>query len=134
MSKNQLIARLRITPSFGCGPQHRTLKLVQINGNFRLDVKDWSKFGSNKKHERIPLCTADVQQQIALLKQASIPAFPVSPMVCDGQYIELTIYGESSTLTLGWWTIAPEGAEVVDAFISWLASKATLVQPRAHDG
>ncbi|SDU27574.1 hypothetical protein SAMN05216296_2795 [Pseudomonas pohangensis] len=123
MSKNELIARLRITPSFGCGPQHRTLKLVQINGNFRLDVQDWRKFGSNQK-QRIPLIAADVQQQIAMLKQASITAFPVSPMVCDGAYIELTIYGESSTLNLGWWTIAPEGAEAVKAFADWLTAKA----------
>lgn len=122
MNRRQIIARLRITPSWGMGPEHSTLKLVQIKESFRLEVHDWSKFGSNKR-QQIPLDSAEVEQQLALLKRATIPAFPFSPMVCDGAYIELTIYGELSTVTLGWWTIVPEGAEAVKAFTNWLAEK-----------
>ena len=61
-----------------------------------------------------------VQEQWDALKTCTVPAFPVSPMVSDGEYVELTIEGEQSTLTLGWWTIAPEGAEPVAAFADWL--------------
>ena len=127
MTVRDPVARLRVTPSFGCGPQKLTLTLVQLNGSFRLEVQDSRYFSNDKKRWRVALNTTDVQQQIIKLKQASVPAFPVSPDVCDGAYIELTIQGEMSTLTLGWWTLPPEGAEEVAAFANWLREQAVVV-------
>ena len=125
MNDREQIALLRIIPSVGCGPQELTIALVQLNGSFLLDVQDSSEFSSRKrKRWRVALNSTDVQQQIIKLKQASVPAFPVSPDVCDGEYIELTIKGEMSTLTLGWWTLPPEGAEEIAAFANWLREQA----------
>ena len=101
---------------------------MQLNGSFLVDVQDSNEFSNRKrKRWRVALNSTDVQQQIIKLKQASVPAFPVSPDVCDGEYIELTIQGEMSTLTLGWWTLPPEGAEEVAAFANWLREQAVVV-------
>lgn len=126
MRANILIARLRITPSFGCEPQRITLSLIERPDGFHLDVRDWRKFGKSQKG-RIQLEDTDVRRQIFKLKNASIPAFPVSPDVLDGEYIELTIHGEMSTLMLNWWTLAPDGADVLGSFADWLRSHARFV-------
>jgi len=56
----------------------------------------------------------------AALRNATVPAMPVSPPVCDGSHIELRIEGEGATLTLCWWALAPEGAEVLGEFSEWM--------------
>lgn len=127
MTEREPIARLRITPSMGCGPRELTISLVQLKGSFRLDVQNSIEYSNRKKRWRVALASTDVQQQITKLKQVSVPAFPVSPSVEDGEYIELTIHGEMSTLTLGWWTLPPEGAEEVAAFADWLREQAVEV-------
>jgi hypothetical protein len=58
--------------------------------------------------------------QLDHLKQLSIPAYPISPQICDGSYWKLTIKGEFSSLSLGWWTAAPQGAERLADFAEWL--------------
>lgn len=63
---------------------------------------------------------AEVQDRLTALKQATVPALPISPQVCDGEYVELTVEGECSTLTLGWWTLPPQGAERLAEFADWL--------------
>lgn len=68
----------------------------------------------------------EVTKKLHDLRKINVPAFPVSPLVMDGEYVELTIFGEHSTLSLGWWTIAPEGAEGICEFSEWLRSHAYL--------
>lgn len=43
------------------------------------------------------------------------------------------IEGEYSALTLGWWTIAPEGAEGVSEFADWLRETALGSEEEGSD-
>lgn len=55
-----------------------------------------------------------------MLRQLTVPAYLTSPAVCDGEQLELTVEGESSRLTVSWWTLAPKGAEGLAEFVHWL--------------
>jgi hypothetical protein len=63
---------------------------------------------------------AEAQEQLVRLRRLTVPAYPVSPLVTDGEHLELTVEGQSSSLTLNWWTIAPDGAEGLAEFANWL--------------
>ena len=113
------LARLRITPSWGVHPLPvTTLRLVQSGGEYYIEV--CVQTGRSRKSSRVVVSSLEVKNWLERLRKATVPAFPVSPMVCDGEYVELQVEGEYSTLTIGWWTIAPEGAEGVAEFADWL--------------
>ncbi len=120
MVDRRVIARLRITPCGLFEPVTHTISLQQLNADYRLEVVE--RNGLTKKQSRwlIEVGTTEVQEQLASLQKATVPAFPVSPLVCDGEYVELMVEGAFSTLTLGWWTIAPQGAEQFSEFADWL--------------
>ena len=63
------------------------------------------------------------------LRNATLPAFPISPLVCDGEYVELRVCGTYANLTLGWWTIAPDGAEAYADFAAWLRDVGAQADP-----
>ncbi|OAI02235.1 hypothetical protein A1353_17145 [Methylomonas methanica] len=113
------LACLRITPSgyFQPAATHK-LTLVQQGDNCWIETAE--QLGRKRKQSRTSVAPETVAQQLELLRNASIPAFPISPLVCDGEYEELTIHGEFSNLTLGWWTIAPAGADGLAEFAGWL--------------
>jgi len=92
--------------------------LVQRGQQFRVETN--VQRGRTRKSWRIDVSPGEVEEQLQLLKKATVPAFPIGRPVCDGAYVELTIEGESSALTLGWWTMAPEEAEVLSDFADWL--------------
>lgn len=69
---------------------------------------------------RVEVDALEAEQRLAQLRKCRVPAWPESPQVCDGAYVELTVHGVGSTLTLGWWTLAPEGAEGFARFAQWL--------------
>jgi len=120
MTDRQLIAQLRITPSglFECNIP--TIMLEQVDGAYEIAVIEQDGITSEETQRSISVATELVDQQLAVLKTLTVPAFPVSPVVCDGQHVELLINGECSSLTLGWWTQAPEGGEGVSEFADWL--------------
>lgn len=113
------LARLRIMPSWGCAPlPTASLRLVQEGGECRIETT--VQTGRRRKYWRVVVSPSDVDEQLALLRDSRIPAYPVSPMVCDGEYVELAIPGEFANLTVGWWTEPPQGAETLAAFSEWL--------------
>ena len=117
----QRIARLRVRPSFGLlseAPGY-TLTLLRVAVGYRLEA---ISLGKPRQRRKVDVDAVDAERWLAALKKATVPAFPCSPMVCDGEYLELTVEGECSTLTLSWWTIAPTGAEVVEEFANWMRS------------
>lgn len=121
MANQELIARLRITP---CGtlfdPVKRTIELQRNGDEYRLDVFEQNLLTKKKFRRSKSIDGVAVQDRLVGLKNASVPAFPISPLVCDGEYVELMINGESASLTLGWWTIPPEGAERLGEFADWM--------------
>lgn len=124
MADRRLVARLRITPCGMFEPITHTISLEQIGSNHFVTAVERNGQTKKQVRQRIAISERVVQEQLDKLKQATIPAFPVSPMVCDGSYLELTIEGECSTLTLGWWTIEPEGAECLSEFADWMQEMA----------
>jgi hypothetical protein len=113
------LASLRITPSYGLPPlPTNKLSLVQQGESYWIETIE--QLGRKRKQSRTSVAPETVAQQLERLRNATIPAFPISPLVCDGEYEELTIYGEYSTLTLGWWTLSPFGADALADFAGWL--------------
>ncbi|ACD94569.1 hypothetical protein [Trichlorobacter lovleyi] len=126
------LARLRITPSCGFMPLSvHLLKLVQRGDAYHIQVTEQQ--GPSRKRWRVTVPADEVTQQLDLLRRATLPAFPVSPLVCDGEYVELTIHGEFSDLTLGWWTIAPDGAESLSDFADWMRKLALPDEEESDD-
>lgn len=126
------LALLRISPSWGCAPLPVcTVILVQLGQQCRVETN--VQRGRTRKCWQIAVSPGEVAEQFQLLKKATVPAFPISPQVCDGEYVELTIKGELSELTLGWWTIAPEGAEVLSDFAAWLKEKGLAGENASDD-
>lgn len=120
MTNKRVLARLRIEPCGVFGSVTRTISLQQMGTDYSLEVVEREKLTKTRSCWRVPISEGDVKAQLDALKQATIPAIPISPMVCDGEYLELTVEGEFSKLTLGWWTIAPKGAACLSNFADWL--------------
>lgn len=116
----QVFARLRVTPAGGVTPISQTYTLQLQHDTFRILFVE--RDGVSKRHTRryVTLAAAEAQEQLARLQRLTIPAYPVSPVVSDGEHLEVTVEGHSSSLTLSWWTIAPDGAEGLAEFAHWL--------------
>lgn len=113
------LARMSIHPSgYGDPLPLQTLKLIKQGDDYRVETTE--QIGRKRKHWRAVVTPEDATRQMGLLRKASLPAFPISPLVCDGEYIELTIHGNFSDLTLGWWSAAPEGTDALADFSEWL--------------
>ncbi|HSD37966.1 MAG TPA: hypothetical protein VLC92_10705 [Rhodocyclaceae bacterium] len=121
MDNRRELARLRITPSMSWGGAvTSTVSLEQTGSDFYVVSVEETQLTEEQRLRRVAVSEAEVKERLAVLKRSTVPAFPVSPTVCDGSYVELTVEGESSTLALGWWTDAPEGAECLSEFADWL--------------
>jgi hypothetical protein len=115
----KVIARLKVTPAFGAPPLTSEIyRLYEKDGLFFLEQTEVQ--GRRRTRKSIQMESQAVAPWLESLRNATVPAMPISPPVCDGAYIELQIEGEGSTLTLGWWTLAPEGAEVLGEFAGWM--------------
>ena len=126
MPDRHVIARLSIEP---CGLFERvkhTISLVSLDSNYRLEVLERDYLERKKKRRFFALNKTEVDEQLAILRDATVPAFPVSESVCDGWYSELMVTGENSTITLGWWVLTPKGAEKFVDFACWLEKAAGL--------
>ncbi len=116
------LAKVCINPSWGYEPlPNETFRLLQV-GESHI-VERVQQIGRSRKTQRLPVPMVEVQSQLEALRSAHVPAFPCSPLSCDGSYVEVVIYGEGSTLSMGWWVTAPMGAEVLADFADWILGK-----------
>jgi len=76
--------------------------------------------GRSHKRSRTEVTALEVDHQFDRLRTATVPAYPASPMVCDGGYMGLLISADRANLAFGWWTGVPGGAEAVTDFAQWL--------------
>ena len=76
--------------------------------------------GGEKKKSFRNVSVLEVGHQFELLRNATICAYPTTQMVCDGAYVEVRIKGDCADLTLGWWTIPPQGADAISVFSDWM--------------
>ncbi|WP_345065737.1 hypothetical protein [Acidovorax lacteus] len=102
------------------GPSSTTVTLEQRGPRFAAVVVERSPWVPRPARRRVAVDAQEVERHLAQLRRCRVPAWPESPPVCDGAYVELTVHGAGSTLTLGWWTLAPEGAEGFARFARWL--------------
>lgn len=116
----QVLARLRVTPSGGIAPAVQTFTLERQEDTFRLVIVERNGFTRQQTRRRIPISSAIATERLETLRKLTVPAYPISPGVCDGEQLELTVEGESSRLTVSWWTIAPQCAEGLSEFAQWL--------------
>jgi hypothetical protein len=119
MIEKKVLAKLRISPCYGAYPLKKsTFRLVQIGSTFQIEGT--MQVSQARSHWVVKLSTDEVIDQLEKINKATLPAFPVSPMVCDGEDIELTIYGICSVMTLSWLTAGPKDADVLIDFADWL--------------
>lgn len=122
MADWHVLARLRVTPSWGVGPAVEIFTLERQEDKFRLVIVERNGFTRQQTRRRVPISTAIAEERLGTLRQLTVPAYPISPAVCDGEHLELTVEGESSRLTVSWWTLAPKGAEGLAEFAHWLCA------------
>jgi hypothetical protein len=120
MIEKMTLVKLRISPNFpGSGIKSRTYTLVKEPNKYSAQATIQELSGASKSW-RVDIPDDAFNQQWSKIKKAKLPAFPVSPHVLDGRYIELTIYGEHASLNMSWWTEAPKGAKALEDFSGWL--------------
>ncbi|GJL73331.1 MAG: hypothetical protein NMNS01_25300 [Nitrosomonas sp.] len=76
-----------------------------------MDAKN--KRISSKKRQ----VSSDIEKTIKLLSTIQIPAFPKHQMDCDGEFTELEIGGYAGKSSFRWWSVPPEGWEVLDEIV-----------------
>ena len=126
MPDRRVVARYRIEPCSLFERVIHTVTLVTVDSNYRLEVVERDCSVRKQKRRFLAMNRIEVDEQLAILRDATVPAFPVSEPVCDGWYSELMVTGENSTITLGWWVITPKGAEKFGDFAYWLEKAAGL--------
>ncbi len=134
MANRTVVARLRITPCGLFEPITQTITLEQIDAAYRVAAIERNGLTRKQSRHYVDVSPVLVEERLAALKKLTVPAFPVSPMVCDGEYVEMQVEGEHSTLTIGWWTIPPEGAEGVAEFADWLREVGLGREEEQEDG
>lgn len=128
MIEKEVLAKLVIKPCWGIYPlENLALRLVKKGNAFR--VEGVIQAGRKRSCRVVKLSTPEVLDQLDKIKNATLPAFPISSMVMDGEYIELTIYGIRSDLTLSWRADGPKDADVLIDFASWLKIKGDVITP-----
>jgi len=116
------IARLRSTACFVAAPlPEQTFELSKRPSGYRIAITD--SHGQLNKRWHIDVPAAEVEHQLELLRHATVPAYPVSDQVCDGEYVELWIQGECAQSNFGWYTAVPHGAEALGAFADWMRKR-----------
>ena len=117
MTRRQ-IAKVKDEPAFGVPPSTKeTYQLYEKNERHLL--QQTTAVEQHRTRSIIPRPNNEVAKWLDSLRGATVTAMPISRLVCDGEYLELRIEGEQSNMTLGWWTIEPEGAELLAAFAVW---------------
>jgi len=119
--ERRMLATLVITPAGPCLPTVHRIVLARVGEGYRLEVTEKTLEG--RRRGTVDVASDEVERRLAALRRATVPAFPVSPEVCDGSHYELTIAGVHSELRLSWWTIAPDGTEDLAQFANWMANR-----------
>lgn len=108
----------------GCGlgpPARSHFELGRWGDGYRITRNN--DFDGEQTNTFCDVSMQEVNHQFDLLRNATVCAYPVSPPICDGEYIEVSVHGEQADLTLGWWTAPPYGADVLSDFAEWMRER-----------
>lgn len=125
MTIRSLVACLRVEPCMDLNTY--TYRLELSGDTYSIAYVQRQRGSGHQIRKRVPVDRGVIQARLVTLKNSTVPAFPAAETVCDGTYFELTVEGVSSTLTLGWWSDAPKGAEVYADFAEWLEKSVATV-------
>ena len=115
-----LVAKLRITPAGPYCQIVETFTLRQVGSEWIVRYASRDRItGEATRKSRKPEAN-HVTAQLAQLQSATIPVVLKAAMPCDGELVEVTIYGDTATLSVTWWTIVPDGAEALGRLVAWL--------------
>jgi hypothetical protein len=117
MQESSYSAELTIT---GCGlfPGEECINLERCGDGYRITCK--SDLDGRQTETFCNVSVLEVDRQFELLRLATVCAYPISPLVCDGEYVEVTVHGEYADLTMGWWSDPPRGADALFDFSEWM--------------
>lgn len=117
----RILATLRVTPMLSAG-EVWTYRFTERAGDYWIDVRQRG-YVAKPARRRVAVASAEAEAWLAQLRSATVPVYPVSPAVLDGEYLELTIAGEFAELCLSWWTVAPRDSEILEQFARWLRAE-----------
>jgi len=67
---------------------------------------------------KVDLKQDDLDQFLEELVGMGIPAFPKHKSGCDGSYTELKMGGYTGMSSYRWWSVPPQGWEVLEGFVN----------------
>ena len=123
MDQSRVIFHLKTTPS---GPLRHpneaattTWRLFRAGGDHKLEIV--RRLGRRRKTRKVIIGENQAKKWLDTLRQVQISMFPIQQESCDGSFYELRTTGEMcAVVSLGWYNIAPQGAEALDKLIDWL--------------
>ena len=74
----------------------------------------------------IPIPSDVVEEQVALLRSARIPAIPPPHEVRGGTFFNLSLYGSHIDLQISWLEELPAGYEALGNFVAWIRCMTAL--------
>lgn len=119
-ARAQTLATLTITPAMGPSGDRTQVRLARSSAGFRVDATIYR--GSEKQVSRANISDSVAEARLARLKDARVPAIPISDVVLDGEFVEILIVGTCADLKLSYWTAAPAGCDDIAEFVDWLRS------------
>lgn len=120
MFSRALVAKIRITPAGPFCQTVDTFKLRKVGVEWVVSRVSRDRLSGAIDRKSLKLGADNVADQLAQLQSATIPVVLKSEMPCDGELVEVTIYGDTATLSATWWTIVPDGAVALGRFVDWL--------------
>ena len=131
----KLIASLKITSAASAPKSVAFLRLEETNDGYRIKhaVADDAPPGRSTQNV-VPLSKAVIEEQLAQLRAAHIPAFPRGHEVQADELVDLAIYDMQSELRAVWLTEPPEGYEVLGNFVTWLRHVVGQLRQQTYQG
>jgi hypothetical protein len=86
---------------------------------YKLDIV--RRLGRRRKARKVIIEKSKAKQWLELIGRVQVSMFPDEQDSCDGNFYELRTTGPgSAVVSLGWYNVAPKGAEPLDKLIDRL--------------
>jgi hypothetical protein len=119
--KLRIRTKLCMGTPFECAP--RRIDIVRSpNGGYYCEYSKVNETGK-RVSAKLELNSTKVEELLSQLSCMSLPVAPEFGMVCDGEDVEVEIFGQSGGIKFNWYGAAPAEwsvlAEIIYKFIKW---------------